>query len=82
MFSKEFWKATAERAVKTFAQAAVSFFVVGTTGLFDVEWVSVLSVSGAAALVSLLTSIASAGVNGSGPSLVHAEQVVVERNTY
>ena len=55
-----FWKGAAERAIKTAAQTAVAFFVIGTTGLFEVEWISVLSVSGAAAVASLLTSIGNA----------------------
>lgn len=45
------------RAVKTFAQTAVSMLTVGQA-FIDVNWVAVLSVSGVAAVYSLLTSLA------------------------
>jgi hypothetical protein len=73
MFTVPFWKATAERAVKTVAQTGLSFFVIGTTGLLDLDWVALGSVSGAAGLASVLMSVASAGVAGSGPSLAGEE---------
>lgn len=71
MFSKRFAKATLERAIKTFAQAAVALLVGDQAGIVGVDWVSVASVAGLAAVVSVLTSIASAGVGDSeSPSLV------------
>jgi hypothetical protein len=73
MFTKSFALAAAERAVKTFAQTALSYFVVGTTGLLDLDYAALASVSGAAAVASILTSIVSSGVNGSGPSLAGEE---------
>jgi hypothetical protein len=69
MFTFAFWKATAERAVKTFAQAFAAFIVLGTTGLLDLDWATAASISGAAALLSVLTSVASSGVGSAGPSL-------------
>lgn len=71
MFSKHFAKAAAERAIKTFAQAAVALLVGDGVGVLGVDWVSVASVAGLAAVVSVLTSIASAGVGDTeSPSLV------------
>ena len=66
MWNKGFWKDAAERAIKTFAQVAVSFLVIGTTGVLDVDWQQMASISGVAALASVLTSIASdrVGVKG------------------
>ena len=55
--SKEFWKAAGIRAVKTFAQTAVSMITVGQA-FIDVNWVNVLSVSGVACILSILTSLA------------------------
>lgn len=55
--SKEFWKAAGIRAVKTFAQTALSMITVGQA-FIDVNWVNVLSVSGVACIYSLLTSLA------------------------
>lgn len=69
----DFAKATAERAVKTFAQSGVALLTANATGLLDVDWVQLASVSGLAAVVSVLTSIASAPFGGDGPSLTKAE---------
>lgn len=54
---KQWIKAAGIRAVKTFAQTAVAMLTVGMA--FDeVEWLKVLSISGVAAICSLLTSVA------------------------
>lgn len=60
MFSKAFWKGAAERAIKTIAQTAVAYFVIGTTGILEIDWVALGSVSAAAGIASLLTSIGNA----------------------
>lgn len=59
MFTKVFWKDAGERAVKTFAQAAVALLTAGATGLLGIDWPQLLSVAGLAALVSILTSVGS-----------------------
>lgn len=69
IWNRQFWKASAERAVKTLAQAAVAFLAAGATGLIDVDWVQLASVSGLAALVSVLTSIGSGAITDGSPSL-------------
>lgn len=52
-----FFKAAIERAVRTFAQAMIGLF--GAASLFsEVDWTTVLSGSAFAALLSLLTSVA------------------------
>ena len=66
MWTKSFWKDAAERAIKTFAQVAATFLVLGTTGVADVDWIQVASVSGVAALISVLTSVASEGIGAKG----------------
>lgn len=60
LWTRSFWKGAAERATKTAAQVLVAYFTVGTTGILDVDWVTALSVSGAAAVASLLTSLGNA----------------------
>lgn len=60
LWTTAFWKGLAERGIKTFAQTLAAYFVIGTTGLLDLDWVTALSVSGAAALASALTSIGNA----------------------
>ena len=52
-------RAAGVRALKTFAQAMVSMLSGEALGIMDVEWLAVLSVSAMAALISLLTSVAS-----------------------
>lgn len=55
--TKNWIKCAGIRALKTFAQVAVSMLTVGQTVL-DVNWINVLSVSAVAAVISILTSIA------------------------
>ena len=46
------------RAVRTFAQTAASLIGTGAVGFTDLDWVQIASVSGVAAVLSLLTSVA------------------------
>ena len=55
--NKKFWQAAAIRAVRTFAQSMVSMIAVGAA-ISEVSWLRALSVSAVAALLSILTSIA------------------------
>ena len=50
MFTRLFWKLTAERAVKTFAQTLASALVVGGVGLLTANWPLALSTAGMAAV--------------------------------
>jgi len=59
--NKKFWVDTFDRAVATFAQAAVGALTADVTGLIDVAWPGLVSVAGLAALVSVLTSVAFRG---------------------
>lgn len=54
---KEWAKAAGIRALKTFAQCALSMLGVGLA-IQDVNWLNVLSVSAVAAIISILTSVA------------------------
>jgi Putative lactococcus lactis phage r1t holin len=75
MFSLYFWKAAAERAVKSFAQTLVALLGVGQVGLLDVDWLGALSIASMATLLSVLSSIGSAGFGESqDPSLVPTKQ--------
>ena len=71
IFTKAFWAAAGERAVKTFAQAAIAVITANATGLLNLDYLGVASVAGLAALVSLLTSVASDAITKSGPSLAN-----------
>ena len=54
---KEFLIAALIRAVRTFAQTAVSMIAVGAA-FSEIDWLRVLSVSGVAFVLSILTSLA------------------------
>lgn len=57
VFTKQWFKAAAIRAIKTVAQTAVSMLTVGQ--LFtDVDWVGIASISLVAGIISILTSLA------------------------
>ena len=73
---KLFWVAAGERAVKTFAQSLVALFAAGVT-ILNIDWQQGLAIAATAAVVSLLTSIASVRLGEfEGPSL--AGEAVVE----
>lgn len=60
IWTANFWRDAAERAIKTAAQAAVGVLGAGLVGVLEVDWVNTASVAGLAALISLLTSVGSA----------------------
>lgn len=72
MFSKQFWKETAERAAKSVAQALLGLALLdGGTNALSVDWKMVAGVAAGAAALSVLTSLVSAPFGKSGsPSLV------------
>lgn len=70
MFTLAFWKAAAERAAKTAAQAALVQLVVGDGfNAFDADWGTAGGFAAGGAVASLLFSLVSIGVGGPGPSL-------------
>ena len=69
MFTRAFLYALLERAIKTFAQTAAAMLVAAGTGLLDADWITVASVAGMAALVSVLASIGSGAATDGSPSL-------------
>lgn len=57
LFSKEWWKASLNRCIRTVAQTAVA--TIGTSAVLgQVDWKIVLSASILAGILSLLTSVA------------------------
>ena len=55
--TKEFWRAAAIRALRTFAQTAIA--TIGTTAVLEeVNWIAVASASVLAGILSILNSIA------------------------
>lgn len=77
MLSASFAKAALERAVKTFAQAALALLTGDGLGVLDVNWGDIASVGALAAVASLLTSIVSAPFGPVGsPSVVEDKNAV------
>lgn len=71
MWTAGFWKSALERAIKTFAQAALALLTGDGLGVLDVDWATVASVGALAAGASVLTSIVSLGFGPAGsPSVV------------
>ncbi|MFD4855168.1 holin [Streptomyces atratus] len=68
MFTSGFWPATAERAGRTAAQTLVASLALNTAGVLDVDSGQRLSLAGSAALLAVLTAIATSG-RGDGPGL-------------
>ncbi|WP_431772173.1 holin [Streptomyces cucumeris] len=68
MLTRGFWKATVERVVRTFAQAELALLGGDGLGILDVDWGQALSVGGLAAVLALLTAVASSG-GAEGPGL-------------
>ena len=78
-----FWIASVERAVKTFAQALVALIGTSAMSIVELDWAQMLGVSATAAVVSILTSVASANFGPNyGPSLadetVEPDPIIVE----
>lgn len=72
MTTLTFWRATAERAVKTAAQTLLLLIGAGTVGITALNWPELLGLTGTAALLSVLTSVASGATDGN-PSATNAE---------
>lgn len=65
MFNGLFWKDAVERALKTFAQAVLAVIgVQATTPINGFDWQTLLLTGVTAAVISLLTSLVSAGASG------------------
>lgn len=80
MFNFYFWVAAAERALKTLAQTLVALIGANAVSVMELDWPQMLGVAGTAAVVSILTSLASApfGANN-GPSLV--DEGIIDPNS-
>ena len=78
MFSLTFFKAAGERALRAFAFSLTAFVGVSGIGFGDVDWIRALSVSGIAAILSILTSITVNSATGTGPAITDSEQTVAK----
>lgn len=58
IMTAEFWAAAAVRAVRTACQTAVAIIGTNAVGVTDVDWLGVASGAALAAVVSVLTAVA------------------------
>jgi hypothetical protein len=73
MFTTSFWKSAAERAIKTVAQALIAVLAATTFDWFTADWQAIAGTAATAGVLSLLSSIASAGIGDKGtPSIIAA----------
>lgn len=77
IYTSEFWAATGERALRTFAQTAAGLLAGDGLGILDIDWTSVLSVASLATIASVLMSVASSPIGTPGPALVTTETIGV-----
>lgn len=68
MFTKEFWKATLIRAIRTFAESMLAFIGTGAIVLKDVDWLAALSAGGFGAICAVLLALAT-GIPEAKPEL-------------
>lgn len=79
MFTITFWRAAAERAIKTGAQSVLTVYFVGDVALnaFEADWVNMGGIGLGGAALSVLTSLAS-GLRDGNPSATNAETVTIK----
>lgn len=75
MWSLDFWKASAERAISTGAQSALVLMGTDITGYLALEWDKIAVISGISAIASLIKSVAVAGASDGSPSLGSFEKL-------
>lgn len=74
MFTLTFWRATAERAVSTAAQAALLVLGAGPLNVAVVDWATVAYFAGGGAALTILKALAFGGKDGN-PSATNAETI-------
>lgn len=77
IWTKAFWKASAERAAKTAGQSALLAIGADQVSAWSLDYLHVAGFAVGGALLSVLTSVASSKVGNDGPSLVQSEQLAV-----
>ena len=80
LLDKHFWMDAVERMVKTVCEVALALIGTGMVGIMDVDWLNLLSVCVMAALVSVLSSVASSIKTDtvSGASLVSNRATAID----
>ena len=75
MWTRAFWKATAERAIATAAQAALLIVGAEQLNVVSVSWAEVGGFAAGGAVLAVLKSLVAANVGNGSPSLTSAERL-------
>ena len=76
MFTKQFWVDALERAAKTAAQFALVMFGGDAVDAWNLDWKAILGTMVAGAVTSVLTSVVSLPIGGTGTaSMSHAVEL-------
>jgi hypothetical protein len=76
LFSRKFWIATLERAIRSFAASLASLLTAGGAGILATNWGEKLSVAAMATVVTVLLAIGGGTFGkGDGPSFVGEEDL-------
>lgn len=67
MFTTDWLKGAAERAIRTFLQVIVGAFTAGAT-VMTIDWAYAIVAAATATLLSLIMSVLATGVGNAGPS--------------
>jgi hypothetical protein len=78
IWTRAYWGATAERVLATAAEAGAAYLVTAgpIVDALNIHWNVFGGVTGGAALLALLKSLAANAATKTGPSLTNSEQVV------
>ncbi|SDJ74321.1 holin [Streptomyces indicus] len=74
--STGFWLATTERAVRTFAQTLIAALGLDAADVLALPWGRGLALAGIAAILSVVTSIATGTTGSSGPGITETANTV------
>jgi hypothetical protein len=66
MWSTAFWKDTAERTIRTFAQALLALIGTNVVDITDLDWTQMLLAAATAAVITVLTCVVATGVGTKG----------------
>lgn len=74
MFTRAFWRATAERAISTGAQSALLVIAADQINVVAVDWLTVGGFAAGGAALTVIKALAFGGKDGN-PSAINAETV-------
>lgn len=71
IFTRAFWKAALERAVKTLIEVAGVTMVAGQFSVLNADWINITDLAVGGFLASIVFSVGSSVIGNPGPSLAN-----------